>query len=187
MYVLNHTLDVGAQIESSTGSTCIHSAHRKHIHAVDLDTRHIVAARIVVIVRRRALLTSAHAVLVVLAHIPARKLSAYYCLLRTHLPARTNPNLHVDQALTRMPNHFSAKPTHTSGSFHSAAMLSASKSCPCVYARGECVRHVCERAHSRRVTPRVLRDAYARVCTFKRVVDVFPFRPMKIFRNMLRV
>mmetsp|Transcript_8789 Transcript_8789/g.19192 ORF Transcript_8789/g.19192 Transcript_8789/m.19192 type:complete len:336 (-) Transcript_8789:361-1368(-) len=49
-------------------------AHRKHVHAVDLDPRHVVAARVVVVARRRALLGRAHAVLVVLAHVDQRQL-----------------------------------------------------------------------------------------------------------------
>eukprot|EP00966_Prymnesium_polylepis_P102425 2372604-Prymnesium_polylepis.1 len=44
-------------------------AHIQHVHAVHLDARHVVAARVVVRVGRRAPLARAHAVLVVLAHL----------------------------------------------------------------------------------------------------------------------
>mmetsp|Transcript_7944 Transcript_7944/g.18625 ORF Transcript_7944/g.18625 Transcript_7944/m.18625 type:complete len:248 (-) Transcript_7944:107-850(-) len=49
-------------------------AHRQHVHAVHLDARHVVAARVVVRVGRATLLGSAHAVLVVLANVDERQL-----------------------------------------------------------------------------------------------------------------
>eukprot|EP00965_Chrysotila_dentata_P138595 4584376-Pleurochrysis_carterae.AAC.2 len=49
-------------------------SYREDVHAVDLDARHVVPARVVVVVGGAALLGGAHAVLVIFAHVDERQL-----------------------------------------------------------------------------------------------------------------